>query len=220
MTGTSLAVFGVNEFAARLPSVVGSFLGLAGVALLAFRLHGEKAAWWACWFSPTTLQCWALARLLSPDMLLCGLCTLAAGCCLGGFPVLDSAGGAQGDPVESRLVGTRRRPVRAALCAQPWPCISPVDKTFWRGCVRFRLFLTILILGSPVVCSHDGAPRGTERLLLSSRTGGARSWTCRWQVRLSRFPLCHPQPCCGCRGGRLQSGNSHPPRLQTITVLE
>lgn len=82
LTGTSLFLFGLNEFAARLPSFIGSLLMLGGVALIGFRLYGEKAAWWAVLICATTIQCWALARLLSPDMLLCGLCTLATGLCL------------------------------------------------------------------------------------------------------------------------------------------
>lgn len=84
ITGASFRIFGPSEFSARLPSFLGALLGLAGVALIGLRIHGEKAAWWGVLSCATTLQFWALARLLSPDMLLCGLATLAAGCCLGG----------------------------------------------------------------------------------------------------------------------------------------
>lgn len=149
MTGTSLAVFGVNEFAARLPSVVGSFLGLAGVALLAFRLHGEKAAWWGVLVFATTLQCWALARLLSPDMLLCGLCTLGAGCCLGGV-----SGSRFGWWCAGAILWSLAWWDKATACLVPLFALTVALHLSGRQDLLarlrpFRLFLTILILGSP-----------------------------------------------------------------------
>ena len=157
MTGTSLAVFGVNEFAARLPSVVGSFLGLAGVApayrqssgassgspespCSHFDFTGKRPPGGACWFSPRRSS-------VGPSHG-CFLQTcFFAGCAPWGrvvvseeFPVLDSAGGA---PVRSCGVwpgGTRRRPASCRSSRSPWPCISRVDKTFWRGCVRSASF--------------------------------------------------------------------------------
>lgn len=78
VTGTSFLLFGNSELAARLPSLLGAFLTLAGVALLAWRQYGERAAWWSVLVCGTTIHFWALAQLLSPDMLLCGFCTLGA----------------------------------------------------------------------------------------------------------------------------------------------
>lgn len=79
ITGGFLKVFGANETAARLPSFTGSLLALAGVFLIAFRLYGERPAWWSVLACATTFQFWLLGRLLSPDMLMCGFFTLGTG---------------------------------------------------------------------------------------------------------------------------------------------
>jgi 4-amino-4-deoxy-L-arabinose transferase-like glycosyltransferase len=79
VTAGAFSWFGLNEFAARLPSFLGSMLALAGVFLISFRLYGERGAWWATLACAATLQFWLLGRLLSPDMLMCGLSTLGAG---------------------------------------------------------------------------------------------------------------------------------------------
>ncbi|MCP5540416.1 MAG: glycosyltransferase family 39 protein [Akkermansiaceae bacterium] len=78
-TGSSFLLFGRNEWAARLPSFLGGLLALAGIALLAWRASGPRAAWWAVLAGATTIQIWALSHLLSPDMLMGGFCTLGAG---------------------------------------------------------------------------------------------------------------------------------------------
>ena len=79
-TGYSIRLFGASEFAMRLPSFLGSVLALGGIFLLTLRQYGERAAWWAIFAGATSFQFWCLAHLLSPDMLLCGFCTL--GCAL------------------------------------------------------------------------------------------------------------------------------------------
>jgi len=84
ITGGCFRLFGLNETAARLPSFLGSLLALLGVGLLAFRQYGEKSAFWAVIVCATSLQFWALAHLLSPDMLLCGFCILGASLVLWG----------------------------------------------------------------------------------------------------------------------------------------
>ncbi|MCB1063556.1 MAG: glycosyltransferase family 39 protein [Verrucomicrobiae bacterium] len=86
LTGSSFLAFGRSEFSARLPSLFGGFLTLAGVVLIAGRLHGARAAWWSVLVTATTFQFWALTHLLSPDMLLCGLVTLGTGCALQATP--------------------------------------------------------------------------------------------------------------------------------------
>jgi len=78
LTGISFQLFGVNEVAARLPSLFGSLLALAGVAILAWRNYGQNAAWWSVLVCASAVHFWALGQLLSPDMLLCGFCTLGA----------------------------------------------------------------------------------------------------------------------------------------------
>ena len=78
ITGASFLAFGQNEFAARLPSLFGGLLTLAGIAMMAFRFRGPRAAWWSVLVAATSFQFWALTHLLSPDMLLCGLVTMGA----------------------------------------------------------------------------------------------------------------------------------------------
>lgn len=78
VTGSSFLAFGRGEFSARLPSMLGGLLALAGILLLAHRLHGACAAWWSALVAATTFQFWSLTHLLSPDMLLCGLVSLGA----------------------------------------------------------------------------------------------------------------------------------------------
>ena len=78
ITGSGFLAFGRSEFTARLPSFLGGMLALAGIALLAHRFHGPRAAWWSVLVAATTFQFWALTHLLSPDMLLCGFVTVGA----------------------------------------------------------------------------------------------------------------------------------------------
>ena len=56
-----------------------SHLALAGLAWAAWRLRGERVAWWAVLVCGTSVQFWIVARVLSPDMLLTGCCALAIG---------------------------------------------------------------------------------------------------------------------------------------------
>jgi len=79
VTAISLKTFGRTEWAARLPSLAGAIMALAGLGWTAWRLYGNRAAWWAVLFCGTLGQFWVLARLLSPDMLLTGFVTLAIG---------------------------------------------------------------------------------------------------------------------------------------------
>lgn len=149
MTGLSFSIFGVNETAARFPSFLGSLMALAGVALIAFRIYGERAAWWGVLVGATTLQFWALARLLSPDMLLCGLCTLAAGCCL-------SAGGGSRSWWWAAGAGlwTLAWWDKATACLVPLLALAlSLHFTGRRDLLAnlrpFRLLLVIIVLGSP-----------------------------------------------------------------------
>lgn len=75
-TAASLRVFGMNEWAARLPSLLGALCTLVGLGWAACRLRGARVAWWAVLIGGTSVQFFALARILSPDMLLTGWCTL------------------------------------------------------------------------------------------------------------------------------------------------
>src|ERR1700677_2794361 len=77
VTALGFSLFGVNEWAARLPSLFGALLTLGGLGWAAARLYGPRVAWLTVLVAGTTLQIWALARFLSPDMFLTGWCTLA-----------------------------------------------------------------------------------------------------------------------------------------------
>ncbi len=75
-TALSLRAFGSEEWAARLPSLLGAILALAGLGWATVRLRGPRVAWWAVLVCGTSVQFWALGRILSPDMLMTGWCTL------------------------------------------------------------------------------------------------------------------------------------------------
>jgi 4-amino-4-deoxy-L-arabinose transferase-like glycosyltransferase len=77
VTALGFRLFGVNEWIARLPSLAGALLTLGGLGWAAARLYGPRVAWLTVLVAGTTLQIWALARFLSPDMFLTGWCTLA-----------------------------------------------------------------------------------------------------------------------------------------------
>ena len=70
-------VFGVNEWGARLPSLLGALFTLAGVGWMAFRRYGPQTAWLAVLVAGTLFQIWLWGRILSCDMLLTGWCSLA-----------------------------------------------------------------------------------------------------------------------------------------------
>ena len=77
ITGLAFRWMGTNEWAARVPPLLGACLTLAGLAWAAWRSYGSRVAWWATLLCGTLGQFWLLARFLSPDMLLTGCCTLA-----------------------------------------------------------------------------------------------------------------------------------------------
>lgn len=76
-TAIFFKTFGVNETAARMPSLLGAVLSLAGVGWAARRLYGRDLAWWSILICGTLGQFWLLGRFLTPDMLLSGWCALA-----------------------------------------------------------------------------------------------------------------------------------------------
>jgi len=76
-TALSFHFFGINEWAARVPSFLGAMLALTGVGWAAFRLYGAGMAWWSVLVAATMAQIWGMGRTLTPDMLLTGWCTLA-----------------------------------------------------------------------------------------------------------------------------------------------
>jgi 4-amino-4-deoxy-L-arabinose transferase-like glycosyltransferase len=71
-------LFGVSEFAARLPSALAALLATAAMAWAALRSYGLDAAWLTLVMLPTTLAALGFARAASPDMLFSALLVAAA----------------------------------------------------------------------------------------------------------------------------------------------
>jgi 4-amino-4-deoxy-L-arabinose transferase-like glycosyltransferase len=71
-------LFGVTEFAARLPSALGALLATLAMAWAALRTYGRSAATLIMLLLPTTIAAIAFARAATPDMLFAGLLTAAA----------------------------------------------------------------------------------------------------------------------------------------------
>lgn len=73
--GIAMRVFGVSEFAARLPSALGALLAVLAVAWTALRTYGIGAAWYALLMLPTSVAMIAFSRAATPDMLFAGMLT-------------------------------------------------------------------------------------------------------------------------------------------------
>jgi 4-amino-4-deoxy-L-arabinose transferase-like glycosyltransferase len=70
------SVFGENEMAARLPSVLAALLMVGWTALLGARLYGCRAGLWAGSITASALLCFAYGRAASMDMLLASMLTV------------------------------------------------------------------------------------------------------------------------------------------------
>jgi 4-amino-4-deoxy-L-arabinose transferase-like glycosyltransferase len=75
--GIAMRLFGVSEFAARLPSALAALLAVAAVAWTALRSYGLGAAWYSLLMLPTSVAMIGFSRAASPDMLFAGLLTAA-----------------------------------------------------------------------------------------------------------------------------------------------
>jgi len=73
--GIAMRIFGVSEFAARLPSALAALLAVLSVAWTALRTYGVRAAWFSLLMLPTSVAMIGFARAASPDMLFAGLLT-------------------------------------------------------------------------------------------------------------------------------------------------
>ncbi len=71
-------VFGVNEFAARLPAALAALLATAAMTWAALRSYGLDAAWLTLLMLPATLASIGFARAATPDMLFSALLAAAA----------------------------------------------------------------------------------------------------------------------------------------------
>jgi 4-amino-4-deoxy-L-arabinose transferase-like glycosyltransferase len=75
--GIAMRLFGVSEFAARLPSALAALLAVVAVAWTALRSYGLGAAWYSLLMLPTSVAMIGFSRAAGPDMLLAGLLTAA-----------------------------------------------------------------------------------------------------------------------------------------------
>jgi 4-amino-4-deoxy-L-arabinose transferase-like glycosyltransferase len=79
-TAASMKIFGVNEWAARLPVALAA-LGMIGATVLLGRtLFGSRAGWLAGMIVATTGGVFLMGRLLTPDMLMAFWITVALAC--------------------------------------------------------------------------------------------------------------------------------------------
>ena len=75
--GIAMRIFGVSEFAARLPSALAALLAVAAIKWTALRSYGLGAAWYSLLMLPTSVAMIGFSRAASPDMLFAGLLTAA-----------------------------------------------------------------------------------------------------------------------------------------------
>ena len=75
--GIAMRIFGVSEFAARLPSALAALLAIAAVKWAALRSYGPATAWFGLLMLPASVAMIGFSRAASPDMLFAGLLTAA-----------------------------------------------------------------------------------------------------------------------------------------------
>lgn len=157
--------FGLHEWAARLPSLLGAFLALGGLGWTAYRLRGAVVAWWAVLLCGTSVQFWAFGRILSPDMLLTGWCTVAVAAWAEGRHRLTVRAGRVTDPVSQSggawgwwLLSlsawtlawwTKATPALIPLAGLTLGACLTGDRPGRRALKPLRLVSAVLLLGSP-----------------------------------------------------------------------
>jgi 4-amino-4-deoxy-L-arabinose transferase-like glycosyltransferase len=77
IAGIAMRIFGVSEFAARLPSALAGLLAVSATAWTALRSYGVGAAWYSLLMLPTSVAMIGFSRAAGPDMLFAGLLTAA-----------------------------------------------------------------------------------------------------------------------------------------------
>jgi 4-amino-4-deoxy-L-arabinose transferase-like glycosyltransferase len=75
--GIAMRLFGVSEFAARLPSALAGLLAVVAAAWAALRSYGVGAAWYSLLMLPTSVAMIGFSRAAGPDMLFAALLTTA-----------------------------------------------------------------------------------------------------------------------------------------------
>ena len=64
--GIAMRIFGVGEFAARLPSAMAALLAVIAISWTALRSYGIAAAWFSILMLPTSVAIIAFSRAASP----------------------------------------------------------------------------------------------------------------------------------------------------------
>jgi 4-amino-4-deoxy-L-arabinose transferase-like glycosyltransferase len=75
--GLAMRLFGVSEFAARLPSALAALLAAAAIKWTALRSYGLGTAWYSLLLLPTSVAMIGFSRAAGPDMLFASLLTAA-----------------------------------------------------------------------------------------------------------------------------------------------
>jgi 4-amino-4-deoxy-L-arabinose transferase-like glycosyltransferase len=75
--GIAMRIFGVSEFAARLPSALAALIAVLAVAWTGLRSYGVRTAWYALLMLPTSVAIIGFSRAASTDMLFTGMVTAA-----------------------------------------------------------------------------------------------------------------------------------------------
>jgi 4-amino-4-deoxy-L-arabinose transferase-like glycosyltransferase len=80
--GIAMRLFGVSEFAARLPSALAALLAVTAIKWASLRSYGLATAWFALLMLPASVAMIGFSRAASPDMLFAGLltATMAVAC--------------------------------------------------------------------------------------------------------------------------------------------
>ncbi len=76
----SLKIFGIHEWSARLPSALAATITALTAFAIGRRMGGERAGWIAALTLVSSLLFFMIARLITPDMMLTSLTTLALYC--------------------------------------------------------------------------------------------------------------------------------------------
>lgn len=149
-TAGAFRLLGQNEYAARLPSLIGAALMLAGLWWTALRLYDRTTARWAIITGGTLAHVWVLAKFLSPDMLLTGFCTMA----VGAWAEARHRKGHLGFWAVSLLFWslawwTKATPALIPMLGLAIACWTSRDPLDARSLRPFRLLLCTVALGSP-----------------------------------------------------------------------
>ncbi len=148
-TALAFQVFGFNEWAARLPSLLGAVCTLLGLGWAAFRLYGARVAWWSVLICGTTAHLLVFARILTPDMALTGWCTLAVAT----WAETRARAGAWGPWLLSVLFWslawwTKATPALIPLLGLAIGIGATRDRAGWRALRLWFLFPLVVGLGS------------------------------------------------------------------------